>query len=223
VGDELRQVLAEFAPKGFGLALAVGLFAVFLAIGAFAFAYLGASTQVGSLQSEVSSLKSAQGRIPTNLPLVNQSVQSRNITIQWELFSVTQDRFFPDFFVVNQGDTIHVTFIDNDTGDSHTLTFAAIPTTGCPGTLCEYQANASAKGLNNFISHQKFTTGPLNCVEAGAATPCSQMVSGPKGNMTAHMQFTLTRPGIYRYFCFYHQSIGMFGFMVVLPNAGYKP
>ena len=30
-------------------------------------------------------------------------------------------------------------------------------------------------------------------------------------------------PGVYKYFCFYHQNIGMFGFLVVLPNKGYTP
>jgi hypothetical protein len=32
-----------------------------------------------------------------------------------------------------------------------------------------------------------------------------------------------TAPGIYRYFCTYHQEIGMIGWLVVQPNAGYVP
>jgi type II secretory pathway pseudopilin PulG len=39
--------------------------------------------------------------------------------------------------------------------------------------------------------------------------------------LSATGSFTVTKPGIYRYFCFYHQSIGMFGWLVVLPNKGY--
>jgi hypothetical protein len=33
----------------------------------------------------------------------------------------------------------------------------------------------------------------------------------------------LTTPGVYRYFCSYHQYIGMVGYIVVLPNRGYVP
>jgi len=29
-------------------------------------------------------------------------------------------------------------------------------------------------------------------------------------------------PGIYMYFCSYHQNIGMVGYLIVLPNVGYK-
>jgi plastocyanin len=214
--------LAETTPKGFGLALSIAVVAVFLAIGAFAFAYLGSNSQVNNLQSEVSSLQSAQGKIPSNLPSVNQSVATRDITIQWETFSVTQDRFFPDFITVNQGDTINLTFIDNDTGDAHTFTIT-LPTaaSGC-AVGCENQINMSQAGLDNFITNGVNTGPAQNCMVGGVAADCSTMVSGPIGNMTGHISFTVTTPGVYRYFCFYHQSIGMFGFLVVLPNEGYK-
>jgi hypothetical protein len=33
----------------------------------------------------------------------------------------------------------------------------------------------------------------------------------------------LTAPGVYRYFCTYHQDIGMIGFLIVQPNEGYVP
>jgi hypothetical protein len=33
----------------------------------------------------------------------------------------------------------------------------------------------------------------------------------------------LTAPGVYRYFCTYHQDIGMIGFLIVQPNEGYLP
>ena len=32
-----------------------------------------------------------------------------------------------------------------------------------------------------------------------------------------------TVPGIYRYFCTYHQEIGMYGFLIVQPNKAYVP
>lgn len=223
--DRLKQVLAETAPKGFRLALAVGLVAIFLAIGSVSFAYLGSNQQINSLQSAVSSLQSAQGKIPTNLALVNQSVSNRNITLQWDVFpfSTNQDRFFPDWIVVNQGDSIRITFEDNDTGDAHTFTTViATSASGCAAG-CEYQVNMSQAGLNNFIT-DTLNTGPAtNCMVAGAGTPCSGLVTGPIGNMTGIISFTVIKPGVYRYFCFYHQSIGMFGILVVLPNAGYKP
>ena len=218
----VRQVLAESAPKGFGLALAVAVVAVFLGIGAISFAYLGSNSQISNLQSQVSSLQSAQGKLPANLTLVNQPVVSRNITVQWELFSVNQDRFFPDFIIVNQGDTIKLTFEDNDTGDSHTFT-VVLPTaaSGC-GPGCEYQMNMSQAGLNNFLTQTLFTGPAQNCMVGGASSPCSGIVSGPIGNMTGHVTFTVITPGIYRFFCFYHQRIGMFGFLVVMPNSAYK-
>jgi plastocyanin len=216
------QVLAESAPKGFGLSLAVAVIAIFLAVGAISFAYLGSNTQISSLQSEVSSLQSAQGKIPTNLSLVNQTVSTRNIMVQWELLTPLQDRFFPDFIVVNQGDTVHLTFEVNDTGDAHTFT-TTIPTnaTGCSAG-CEYQLNMSQAGLHNFVEAEALITGPAtNCMVGGQPVSCAGMESGAIGNMTGHISFTLIAPGIYRYFCFYHQGIGMFGWIVVLPNARY--
>ncbi|MDA4119414.1 MAG: hypothetical protein OK436_02395 [Thaumarchaeota archaeon] len=216
--------MAETAPKGFGLALGVAVIAVFLGIGAISFSYLGSNTQITNLQSQVSSLQSAQGKLPQNLSLVNQPPVTRNITVQWELFSVLQDRFFPNFIVVNQGDTIHLTFENNDTGDAHTFT-TVIPTTDCPTgqAKCEYQMNISAIGLNNFLTKKVFTTGALNCMKAGSPVDCSTMISGPVGNATARVTFTVTQPGMYRFFCVFHQGLGMFGWLVILPNQGYKP
>jgi len=218
--------LAESAPKGFGLSLAVAVIAIFLAVGAISFAYLGSNTQISNLQSEVSSLQSAQGKIPTGLSLVNQTVATRNIVLQWEQFprDISQDRFFPDFITVNQGDTLHITFIQNDTGDAHTFTIT-VPTnaTGCSAG-CEYQINESQPGLHDFTrSEANITTAADNCMVGGATVLCSLLqVKGPIGNMSGHISFTVTAPGIYRFFCYYHQSIGMFGWLVVLPNARYK-
>jgi plastocyanin len=220
--DRLKQVLAEAAPKGFGLSLAVAVIAIFLAVGAISFAYLGSNAQINNLQSEVSSLQSAQGRLPTNLPLVNQTVSNRNITLQWEQFprDITQDRFFPDFIIVNQGDTVNLLFLQNDTGDGHTFTMV-IPTTapGCSGG-CEYQMNLSQAGLHNFLLNTFFSGPATGCISGGATVPCSQMgVRGAIGNMSGRMQFTVSVPGVYRFFCYYHQGLGMFGWLVVMPNA----
>jgi plastocyanin len=221
--------LAESAPKGFGLSLAVAVIAIFLAVGAISFAYLGSNTQISNLQSEVSSLQSAQGKVPTNLALVNQTVATRSIKIQWEQFprDISQDRFFPDFITVNQGDTLDITFLQNDTGDAHTFTIT-VPTTdsGCSNG-CEYQLNESQPGLHNFLQNEALiTTAANNCIVGGQPVPCTQLLAGGTGgtigNISGHISFTVTVPGIYRFFCYYHQGIGMFGWLVVLPNEGYK-
>jgi plastocyanin len=223
--------LAESAPKGFGLSLAVAVIAIFLAVGAISFAYLGSNAQISNLQSEVSSLQSVQGKIPTNLPLVNQTVATRNIKLQWEQFprDISQDRFFPDFITVNQGDTLDITFLQNDTGDAHTFTIT-VPTTdsGCSaGAGCEYQINESLPGLHNFLQGEaNITTKANNCIVGNQVVPCSQLLTGGTGgtigNMSGHISFTVTVPGIYRFFCYYHQGLGMFGWLVVMPNAGYR-
>jgi plastocyanin len=222
--------LAESAPKGFGLSLAVAVIAIFLAVGAISFAYLGSNTQISSLQSEVSSLQSVQGKLPANFPTVNQTVATRNILIQWEQFprDITQDRFFPDFITVNQGDTLKITFVQNDTGDAHTFTIT-VPTSdsGCSGG-CEYQINESQPGLHNFLQSEALITTPANnCMDGGQSVPCTQLLTGGTGgsigNISGHISFTVTVPGVYRFFCFYHQGIGMFGWLIVLPNADYKP
>ena len=222
--------MAESAPKGFGLSLAVAVIAVFLAVGAISFAYLGSNAQISNLQSEVSSLQSVQGKIPTNLAIVNQTVATRHILLQWEQFprDITQDRFFPDFITVNQGDTLDITFLQNDTGDAHTFTIT-VPTnaTTCSAG-CEYQINLSQPGLHNFVLNEANITTPAdNCMVAGLTVACAGAsspidVTGPIGNMSGHISFTVIKPGIYRFFCYYHQSIGMFGWLVVLPNDGYK-
>jgi plastocyanin len=222
--DTLKQVLAEAAPKGFGLSLAVAVIAIFLAVGAISFAYLGSNAQINNLQSEVSSLQSAQGKLPTNLPVVNQTAATRNILLQWEQFprDISQDRFFPDFITVNQGDTLQITFVQNDTGDGHTFTIT-LPTNdpGCTGG-CEYQLNLSQAGLHNFITNGFFSGPATGCMVGGQTVSCSSLnVAGAIGNMSGHISFTPTVPGVYRFFCYYHQGIGMFGWLVVLPNARY--
>jgi hypothetical protein len=101
-----------------------------------------------------------------------------------------------------------------------------LPTTdaGCSrGAGCEYQVNMSQAGLDNFITGGSFKGPATNCMVGGAPVSCAGMEHGPIGNMTGMVTFTPTVPGLYRFFCYYHQSIGMFGVLVVLPNAGYHP
>jgi plastocyanin len=215
--------LAEAPPRGFGLSLAVAVVAIFLSIAAISFAYLGASSPVSELQQEVSTMQSQLNQLqglPKVIPLVNSTPVPRNITVQWETFGTGQDRFFPDYIIVNQGDTLRLTFINNDTGDAHTFTIA-LPTAACPNG-CEYQINESRPGLTNFLTDQSFTQDALNCMVDGNNIPCNNIIKGPIGNMSGTITFTVIKPGVYRFFCYYHQRIGMFGFLVVLPNAGYR-
>jgi plastocyanin len=60
-------------------------------------------------------------------------------------------------------------------------------------------------------------TGPTGACNNTATTPpdCDLWSTGVLGVVTV--------PGVYRFFCFYHQKAGMFGYLIVLPNSAYKP
>jgi plastocyanin len=126
------------------------------------------------------------------------------IKIEWAPQVSGQDRFFPDTIVVDQGDTIDLTFISNDS-DAHTFTIAA---------PYNFQMNISAAGMINYLTNANFT-GPSTGNSAGVT------VSGTIGNMTATGSFVAKYAGTYEYFCVYHVQLGMFGYITVLPNSGY--
>jgi hypothetical protein len=247
---ERARGLAEAAPKGFGLALAIAVVAIFVGVAAIGFAYEGASAPVASLQSQVSSLQSQVSALPSSLQLVNQAPQTRNIVIEWEATLPTlQDRWFPQVIVVNQGDTLNLTVESNDTDGAHTWTITA--PTGVGGALEETQLNVSWVGQWKYFPPQeagpqngtKITGSDTGCMVNGQSTTCNTVggcsinggAIGPctgsfllKTNQTeiasieAHVTLgPLTVPGVYRYFCFYHQAIGMVGYLVVLPNKGF--
>jgi len=45
---------------------------------------------------------------------------------------------------------------------------------------------------------------------------------GPGYNITSTGWLgQVTVPGVYKFFCFYHQKGGMFGYLTVLPNKAY--
>jgi plastocyanin len=165
------------------------------------------SEQLTALQGQVNQLQSQVN----SLPVVNEKPITRAILVQWTLLASAQDRFNPGLIVINQGDTVNLTFESNDTGDAHT--FTVLLPTGL------FQLNLSEAGLNNFLT-QQLNTGPAtDCMLNGNSVPCN--TTGTIGNLSATGMFTVTKPGIYRYFCFYHQSLGMYGWLVVLPNKGY--
>ena len=243
--------LAEAPPKGFGLSLAVAVVALFVAVAAVGFAYVGASSPVNTLQSQVSTIQSELSTVGGTLPGVNQQPQTRNIIVEWEAtLPSTQDRWLPQVLIVNQGDTINLYVESNDTDGAHTWTIEA--PTGPGGALQETQLNVSAVGQWKYFPPRE--SGPMYGMEvkspASGCVTMNQNVScntvggcsingGPIGPCTGswmlqsnqteiasiHASVTfgpLTVPGIYRYFCFYHQDIGMLGYLLVLPNKGYK-
>ena len=136
---------------------------------------------------------------------VNQTPTSRYFTLTWELSpQALQDRFTPFNMIVAQGDTVHVTFIVNDSV-AHTFTI---------GSPYDYQMNVSAPGLKNDLTGQTFT-------QSATGNSPGVVISGTPGNLTGTGSFVARYPGVFEYFCVYHVQIGMFGYLIVLPNAAY--
>ena len=139
------------------------------------------------------------------LPAMNQTPTIREVIVQWEETQSGQDRFYPDYIVVNQGDTIRLTFINNDTV-IHNFVI------GAPYNI---EVNASMPGLSNDLTGQK-VTGPATNNSPGVT------VTGTPGSVTARYSFVARYAGIYEFVCTYHVTVGMFGYLVVLPNAAYQ-
>jgi len=155
-------------------------------------------------QATTSSSQSSAG--PGLLPAMNQPPTTREIWVQWEETQSGQDRFYPDFIVVNQGDTVRLTFINNDTV-MHNFVI---------GAPYDINVNASVPGLYNDL------TGAKDTVPATNNSP-GVVVSGRPGGVTARYTFVAQFAGIYEFVCTYHVTVGMFGYLVVLPNAAYQP
>ena len=168
------------------------------------------SQQISSLQSEItqlSKLSLGQGISGVNitLPVMNQAPTIRTIRETWYLSpSAHQDRFDPSFIIVNQGDTVHMTLIDNDTV-AHDFVI------GLPYDII---INATVPGLINDLTGETFTT-PATHNSPGV------VVTGAPGNVSAMYSFVAKFSGIYEFVCTYHAQVGMIGYLVVLPNAGY--
>jgi len=107
--------------------------------------------------------------------------------------------------VVNQGDTVKLTFINNDTV-MHNFVI------GAPYNI---NVNASVPGLYNDLTSAKVTTPATN-------NSPGVVVTGTPGNVTARYTFVAQYAGIYEFVCTYHVTVGMFGYLVVLPNAAYQ-
>ena len=192
--------------------------------------------------------------LPSSIPIVDQKPVPRLITMEWGMFISAQDRWFPQSIVVNQGDTVYLTLIVNDTDGAHTFTIDA--PTGPGGAEQLTQVNMTMPG--QWMYHPPAEANPWNGIESqGPATNCALMgenVSCSSFSLTggcsinggplttcvgswmlnstqkeiAEIQASVTfgplvTPGVYRYFCTYHQNIGMYGFLIVQPNRGYVP
>jgi plastocyanin len=260
--------MAEAAPKGFGLALAVGILAVFLGVGSVAFAYFGASTQVTSLQQQVSALQTQLPSIIAKAAVASVNASPANVAfrVDWCNNDPTgQDRFCPPVLVVHQGDVVQLLFEANDT-DAHTFTIVAggynfqlNNTFGAPKSSGNF--STAGNGMHNFLTDAYFQS---SCVVAPYALQSGGLsstycVSGssllpPGGTFKIPLNpnpaksplppakprlitidnafhfiktnsawgvasFQATIPGVFEYFCYFHVSNGMFGYLIVLPNT----
>jgi plastocyanin len=168
------------------------------------------SQQISALSQELQQLASAvasgKGTSNLTLPVLNQAPTIRTIRETWYLSpSAHQDRFDPSFIVVNQGDTLSLTLIDNDTV-AHDFVI------GPPYNII---VNATVPGLINDLTGQKFTTDATN-------NPPGVMPIGHPGNVSVSYSFVAKYDGIYEFVCTYHAQVGMIGYLVVLPNEAYS-
>jgi plastocyanin len=166
------------------------------------------SQKVALLESQVQSLEAQVGHGGNvTLPVMNQAPTIRTIRETWYLSpSAHQDRFDPSFIVVNQGDNVSLTFIDNDTVAHDFVIFE-------PN---EYSIviNATVPGLINDLTHQEFTQNATN-------NSPGVVVKGTPGNVSAHYSFIAKFAGIFEFVCTYHVAVGMIGYLVILPNLAY--
>jgi plastocyanin len=200
-------------------ATAIAIVALIIALAGFAVPliapYNASSDQMVSVQSQVSELQ----KQVNSLPVVNQRPTHRIIRLEWvNTGNGGQDRFNPNFITINQGDTVDLTFFDNDT-DGHT--FEVLLPTGL------FVLNNTFKGQINHLTMDIFSGDATGCKVDGTNVPCN-LTGGCNSdisacNVTSSGSFKVTVPGVYRFFCLYHQTLGMYGFLVVLPNKGYIP
>jgi plastocyanin len=140
------------------------------------------------------------------MPAVNQTPVTRSVLVEWTMDPAGFDSFTPALIVVNRGDTVALTVINNDTEDGHTFTLIS-------GSY-NFQMNVSAIGQVNALTDQAFTTPPTN--NSPGVT-----VTGSAGSLTGVGSFVANTPGVFKFSCVYHRY--MYGFLVVLPNSASAP
>lgn len=193
--------------------LLIGLMLVFGTLTlAFVTAISADTQQISSLQSQITSSWSDASHSTAGvaavgtLPMMNQTPTVRQIWETWyKSPEADQDRFEPSFLVVNQGDTVFLTLINNDTV-AHDIVI------GPPYNIV---INATVPGLVNDLTGQTFTTNAEN-------NSPGVRVEGKPGNVTATYDFVVKYAGIFEFVCTYHAQVGMIGYLTVLPNAAYE-
>jgi len=167
------------------------------------------TSEIQTLQSEVSQLSHNDSLLSaklSSLPEVNQAPQTRHIRIEWSnTENAGQDRFFESTIVVNQGDNVSITFIANDT-DAHTFTLES---------PYDFQINGTVPGTRDYLKNETPFTTPATNNSPGVR------IYGAPGNVTGTGSFIARYAGIFEYFCIYHVALGMFGYLIVLPNEAY--
>lgn len=162
--------------------------------------------QLQRLSTDQSNLKASLAALNKSLPVMNQAPTIRQIRETWYLSpQAHQDRFDPAFISVNQGDTIQLTLIDNDTV-AHDLAI---------GPPYDIVVNATVPGMINDLTGQEFKT-PAKNNSPGV------VVTGTPGNVSASYSFVAKYTGIFEFVCTYHAQVGMIGYLVVLPNAAFS-
>ena len=190
--------------------------ALLLVFGTLTLAYVSAtmsnSSQISSIQSQLVGTQATTTAHTTTgtgaagvLPVMNQTTTVRQIWETWYLSpDAHQDRFEPAFPVVNQGDTVQITLIENDTV-AHDLVI------GPPYNIV---INATVPGLVNDLTGETFTINATN-------NNPGVVVAGTPGNVTATYSFVAKYAGVFEFVCTYHAQVGMIGYLTVLPNAAY--
>ena len=259
-------------------ALALAIIAILLGLGAIY--YAGTVTPSNTSNTTNTSVQGQIQAINTKLATfstVNATPAVVPFRVDWcNTDNTGQDRFCPSTLVVNQGDTVQILFIHNDT-DAHTFSiitgysFQINLTYGAPGET-NVSGTLYANGMHNFLTNGNFTGSCSNagtyaqqsaaisgtyCVSGSSLLPVAgygiainpipsiPVSAGPglslinvtntaffpnvniplvyNGTQTAEAwgigAFQATTPGIYEYFCHYHVSNGMFGYLIVLPNS----
>jgi plastocyanin len=157
------------------------------------------------LASDQNSLNSSFQSLSRTLPVVDQGPTIRTVRETWYLSpSAHQDRFDPSFIVVNQGDKVRLTLIDNDSV-AHDFVV---------GPPYDIIVNATVPGLINDLTGVTFTTNATN-------NSPGVKVAGVPGSVAADYNFTAAYSGIYEFVCTYHAEVGMIGYLVVLPNQAF--
>jgi plastocyanin len=164
------------------------------------------NTTEAQIQSQLRALQNNPAKLnASSLPLMNQTTTTREIVMTWyKSPQAHQDRFEPSFPVVNQGDKIQLTLVDNDTV-AHDFVI---------GPPYNVVVNASVPGLINDLTGQTFKSPATN-------NSPGVVVRGTPGNVSATFSFVAKYAGVYEFVCTYHAQVGMIGYLVVLPNAAY--